>query len=140
MKISFIPWFKLGKDKIKNNNEPTKKQKNFESHSEWSDRVVNDEIIDNVKECYTKTEIFKKFHPTSFYAICKFTALSLDYNEKLNLNDIKNAFITAAGESVGFNLSNSDANELANYYFSNFYSDEKQKKLYERRMSVDVRD
>ena len=105
---------------------------------DWARRTAVEEVTNNVKDTYNSVNIERFMKDSSDLAreeLYLNTSLCITGSEKQTVENLKNEFSVGMGEAAGIMVSDEILENLAKYYFDNFYSDESQKKYYEIRKS-----
>ena len=101
--------------------------------NEWLKNVTINEIVTNVKTTITECGLYEKYGETLKIDADELSleiAIGLD-DKSYTKTDIKNAFDEGIGPITGVIVDRDMLNEIAEYYYTNFYDAEKQKEFYE---------
>ena len=101
--------------------------------NEWLKNVTINEIVTNVKTTITECGLYEKYGEKLKIDADELSleiAIGLD-DKSYTKTDIKNAFDEGIGPITGVIVDRDMLNEIAEYYYTNFYDAEKQKEFYE---------
>ena len=105
---------------------------------DWARATAVEEVTQNVEKTYKFANINQYLKNVSGEALEELylgTSLNLTGRKKLSIGEVKDMFDLSLGESAGVMLPEEKVEEIAEYYFDNFYSDETQAKYYDIRQS-----
>ena len=130
--FSFLNFFKFFRKKKKETNTINKRW------IEWARMTAVNEVTQQVKNTYDYVNINQFLSNTSDEYLEKlylFTSLTLTENSTLTISEIKDMFSSSLGQSCGIIVDDVVLEQIANYYFENYYSEELQKEYYKIRQS-----
>ena len=100
---------------------------------DWLESVTVKDVVSNVRSTLSHCKFFGDYGENIKMGINELSmeiALGLD-DKSYTKTDIKNAFDEGIGPITGVIVDRDMLNEIAEYYYTNFYDAEKQKEFYE---------
>ena len=108
--------------------EDIDKEKRHQARLKWMKSVVVEEIAQNVRTTINKFGLYEKYGDKlnmDIEELCLEISLYLDEDTYTKV-EIRNAFDSGIACSTGVDVGQNMLDSFAEYYYSNFYSDEKQ--------------
>ena len=108
--------------------EDVYKEERHQSRLKWMKSVVVEEIAQNVRTTINEFGLYEKYGDKlnmDIEELCLEISLYLD-EETYTKIEIRNAFDSGIACSTGVDVGKNMLDSFAEYYYSNFYSDEKQ--------------
>lgn len=137
--------FRIGRFFRKSNNDYESKNKKIEfkeddfekktksTRMDWLESVTVKDVVSNVRSTLSHCNFFGDYGENIKIGINELSmeiALGLD-GKSYTKEEIKNAFDEGIGTTTGTVVLDYTLNSLADYYYSHFYSEEKQLEYYE---------